>query len=118
MHKFDKIIMEGMVNTESMLKARVKVLKKKRDAGFDVKAELQRANRFVARYSSFVQDWMYWYYDTRNDETRSGNPADPPALPGIFDGVEIRMKQKFPELVLPRAHEIELVIDTHTENRR
>lgn len=112
MNKFDKIIMEGMVNTQSMLKARVKVLKLKRDAGFDVNLEIQRAKRFMERHNALVRDWMYWYYDTRNDVTRSSRTPAPPALDAIYEGVEVRITERIPKMVLPRASQIELVIDT------
>lgn len=112
MHKFDKLTLDGMVNTQSMLKARVKVLKIKRDAGFDVKEELVRANRFLQRFSGFVNDWQYWYYDNKGDPSRSRNWKGPPALPGVLDAVEVRIAKNVPKLVLPRANEIELVLDT------
>lgn len=63
MNNFDKIIMEGMVNTQAMLKARRKVLFQKKSAGFDVTKELARAGRFLERYEVFLRDWQYWYYD-------------------------------------------------------
>lgn len=111
MNKFDKIIYEGMINTRSMLMARRKVLLKKQSVGYDVKEEIVRAKRFEQRFEAFVSDWQYWYYDTREDEASIRKPQDAPALPGIWDGVEVRIQQKLPGLVLPRAHEIELVID-------
>ncbi len=115
MHKFDKIIMEGMVNTEAMLKARRKVLLQKKTAGFDVVDELARAGRFLKRYQSFVQDWQYWYYDTARKDPTVKSLGDGPALKGIYDGVEVRIQQKLPKLVLPQAHHIELVLDSDVE---
>lgn len=115
MNKFDKIIMEGMVNTLSMLKARTKVMSSKQSAGFDVKAELVRSKRFVLRYESFLHDWSYWYYDERGEDGEQRGAANPPALPGIWDGVEVRIEHKYPKLVLPQAREIELVLDTNDE---
>lgn len=111
MHKFDKIILESMVNTEAMLSARRKVLLQKRSAGYDVTHELKRAGRFLERYSTFVHDWTYWYYDTRpGSQEAEHNPHGKP-LPSIYDGIEIRIQQKLPGMVLPRAHQIELVLD-------
>jgi hypothetical protein len=80
MHKFDKIIMDGMVNVEAMLKARKKVLEQKRKAGFDVTAEIKRAGRFVQRYQQFRRDWEYWYYDELPGQGDKGPKGDKPHL--------------------------------------
>lgn len=63
MNSFDNLIMDALVNVDSMLKARRKILKGKLDAGHSVREEYHRAKRFQDRYATFVRDWQYWYYD-------------------------------------------------------
>lgn len=63
MNSFDKLIMDAMVNANSMLMARKKILGDKLKAGHSVSDEYHRARRFQERYASFVRDWQYWYYD-------------------------------------------------------
>ena len=63
MNKFDNLIMDAMINVDSMLMARHKVLVSKMNAGHDVSQEMLRAKRFQQRYATFVRDWQYWYYD-------------------------------------------------------
>ncbi len=111
MRAFDKIIMEGMVNTESMLKARLVALKKKRSAGFDVTAEIKRAGRFLERYQSFTRDWQYWYYDDLPGKGDPGPKEDKPDLEAIYAGIEVRIQKRMYDSVLPQANEIELVLD-------
>ncbi len=76
MNKFDILIMDSMVNVDSMLKARVKVLRDKLDSGVHVTDELRRAKRFQARYATFVRDWQYWYYDQMDGSGDKGPAHD------------------------------------------
>lgn len=111
MHKFDKLILESMVNTESMLVARKKVLEQKRKAGFNVTAEVKRAGRFLERYQGFMRDWQYWYYDDiagtgdpgpKKDERKSSSP---------LAGVDVIVHQKLASWILPTFPHVELELD-------